>query len=59
MVSLLYWDQPHLTQEGVNNINGAIFLIQTQMTFGMVGSVVTVRLHIAHKTYNNSTMHVA
>jgi hypothetical protein len=38
---LVYWQQK-LDQLGLANINGALFLMQTQMTFGFIFNVVMV-----------------
>ncbi len=38
---LVYWQQS-INQAGISNINGALFLMQTQMTFGFIFNVVMV-----------------
>jgi len=38
---LVYWRQP-LNQLSISNINGALFLMLTQMTFGFAFNVVMV-----------------
>ena len=38
---LVYWRQP-LDQPGVSNINGSLYLMLSQMTFGFVFNVVIV-----------------
>lgn len=39
---LVYWQQ-NIDQLGLSNINGSLFLMQTQMTFGFIFNVVMVR----------------
>lgn len=41
IVVILYARQEY-DQEGVSNLNGALFLMQTQMTFGFVWSIISV-----------------
>ena len=38
---LIYWRQP-LSQLSIGNINGALFLMLTQMTFGFCFNVIMV-----------------
>lgn len=52
VVGVIFYDQ-QLTQDGVMNINGAIFLCLTNMTFQNVFSVANVRhMHISPSQIN-------
>jgi len=50
--SLMYWRQP-LNQLSVNNINGSLFLMLTQMTFGFAFNVIMVWLIKSKKSMSN------
>jgi len=50
LFGLVYWRQP-LDQRSISNINGALYLMLSQMTFGFVFKVVMV-CHSPDSLYN-------
>lgn len=50
LIGLIFLNQP-LTQVGVMNINGAIFLFLTNMTFQNVFAVINVSLRFAEEVF--------
>lgn len=43
ILGIIYLDQDDQTQSGVSNINGALFILITNLNFGNVFAVVNVR----------------